>query len=772
MTLKNPFTPLVLLTLAAVLPAGAAAPPDAPAASGGHRLADATSPYLQQHAGNPVEWYPWGEEAFEKARREDKFILLSVGYSTCYWCHVMKRESFADEETAALLNRHAVSIKVDREERPDVDAIYMTAVQLLAGHGGWPMTLLLTADLEPFFAATYLPRDRFQGLIRNARELWNDNRPAVEAQGARVAAAIQHAGRLPGEPLATLPDEALADQAVARLAERFDTFDGGFQQAPKFPMSSILELLLDRYEHEGDTRALDMATTTLGAMARGGIHDQVGGGFHRYAIDNQWLVPHFEKMLYDNAQLLHTYARAHVLTGNAHFERVAHDIVAYVERDMTGPGGLFYSAQDAEVDAVEGESYLWTPEELAELLPAADYDLVRRVWGLDGPPDFEGGHILHWPRGYAATAAALEITIGDLMARLEPIRTRLLASRQQRPQPHLDDKVITAWNGLMIWALAYAGEVLERPAYVAMAERAATALLATLRDDQGRLLHVARHGRARLDAYLDDYAAVILGLTELHRVSGEAAWLDEARMLADTMLATLKDPAGGFHYAPPTVDHLLARPKATHDGAMPGADSLATRALVALARETDDRRYAAAAAATLRAYGPLLGKAPDDMPYMLWGLADYRRAGLAEDTPAAPAIAALETTSDHLRISARRLPGDGHRLEATLHLAPGWHVNATPASLDFLTATRVRARAQGEVLALTVDYPRGEKMDTGLGTPIRIYGDGTRLSAVADPPLPAGTTVTVHAQACNDSGRCLAPAEVTTRLEGPPPAAP
>ncbi len=773
MTLKTPCTPsaLLLWALATVLPAmGAGASADS-AGADGHRLANVTSPYLQQHAGNPVEWYPWGDEAFEKARREDKFILLSVGYSTCYWCHVMKRESFADEATAALLNRYAVSIKVDREERPDVDAIYMTAVQLMAGHGGWPMTLLLTPDLEPFFAATYLPRERFQGLIRNAQALWTDNRPAVMEQGARVAAAIRDAGRLPGEPLVALPQDALADRAVERLAERFDTFDGGFQQAPKFPMPSILELLLTRYADHDDARALEMATTTLDAMARGGIHDQLGGGFHRYAIDNQWLVPHFEKMLYDNAQLLHTYARAHVLTDNPHFARVAHDIVAYLRREMTGPAGLFYSARDAEVDAVEGESYLWTPEELAQLLPAADYALAYRVWGLDGPPDFEGGHILHWPRGYAATAAALEMSTGDLMARLEPIRDRLLASRRQRPQPHLDDKVITAWNGLTIWALAYAGEALERPAYVAMAERAAHALLATLRDDEGRLLHVARHGRARLDAYLDDYAAVILGLTELHRVSGEAHWLEPARALADTLLATLKDPAGGFHYAPPTVDHLLARPKASHDGAMPGADSLAARALVALARETADGPYAIAAADTLRAYGPLLNEAPDDLPHMLWALADFRRAGLAGDGTTAPATAALETTSDHLRISARRPPGDGHSLDVTLHLSPGWHVNATPPSLDFLTATRLSARAGDEVLALTVEYPRGEKMDTGLGSPIHIYGDGTRLNAVADTPPPAGTVLTVHAQACNDSGRCLTPADVSIDLGGPIPAA-
>lgn len=489
---------------------------------GSNRLACETSPYLLQHAANPVDWYPWGDEAFDKARREGKFIFLSIGYSTCYWCHVMERESFDDAETANLLNQYAVSIKVDREERPDIDEIYMTAVQLMTGHGGWPMTALLTSDLKPFFGSTYLPRAQLRELITETATLWKEGRAGLEAQAERVTSAVQQAGRLPGAPLDRLPDARLPARAAEAYEKTFDVFDGGFGSAPKFPMPARLELLLDDYETRKDKNSLEMVTTTLDAMARGGIHDQVGGGFHRYAIDNQWLVPHFEKMLYDNAQLLHVYARAWKITGNDNFKRVAEDIVSYIRREMTGPDGLFYSAQDSEVDGEEGQSYVWTLDEIERVLTKPETELARRVWGLDGLASFEDGWILHWPRSYADTARAEKMSEKKLHARLEVIRAKMLAARDQREQPHLDDKSITAWNGLMIEALAYAGQVLERPDYIEMAARAADALLITLRDPGNGLLHVARHGEAKLDAYLDDYAATLLALLALDQADQPA----------------------------------------------------------------------------------------------------------------------------------------------------------------------------------------------------------------------------------------------------------
>ena len=754
---------LVLLRTALLCLCLGGGPATAAEPAGGHRLAAETSPYLQQHADNPVEWYPWGEEAFAAARREDRFIFLSIGYSTCFWCHVMKRESFADPAIAELLGRYAVSIKVDREERPDVDAIYTAATQLMAGHSGWPMTLLLTPDLEPFFAATYLPRDQLEGLLTEAHALWTTNRPAAEAQAARVTAAVRHATSLAGTPLERLPALSLVERATARLRDRFDPFMGGFDEAPKFPMPSILELLLTHHAQTGDPESLEMATVTLDAMAAGGIHDQVGGGFHRYAVDNHWRVPHFEKMLYDNAQLLHVYARAHALTGRPLYARVARGIAGHVVRDMRGSDGLFYSALDAEVDEEEGKSYLWTPAELGAVLSGEEYALARRVWDLDGPPNFEGAWILYWPRSHQATAEAMDTTVPALLDRLAPVRAKLLAARAKRDQPARDEKVITAWNAQMIWALAYAGEVLDEPAYVDMATESAAALLATLGDGDG-LHRVARDGRARLHGYLDDHAATVVALAELHRVTGEERWLARARGLADHMVATFRDPAGGLHYAPPAVDHLLVRPKTPHDGAMPAGNSLAVRALVALAPD-DEARYAGHAAAVLRAYGPLLEQAPDDLPHLLWGLAGYRAAGLPEDA-APPAVAAAPAgTAARLQATAR-LDGTD-RLVTTLHLPEGWHVNATPASLDFLVPTRVTVRAGGEPVAAEVEYPPGREVDTGLGSPIRVYDDGEQLIARLT-RAPAGVLeVTVHGQACSDDGRCLAPAEVRADLEDP-----
>lgn len=732
---------------------------------GSNRLACETSPYLLQHATNPVDWHPWGEEAFDKARREGKFIFLSIGYSTCYWCHVMERESFDDAKIAKLLNQYAVSIKVDREERPDIDEIYMTAVQLMTGHGGWPMTALLTPDLKPFFAGTYLPRAQLRELITQAETLWKEDRAGVEVQAERIASAIQQAGRLPGAPLDRLPDARLPARAAEAYDKTFDVFDGGFGSAPKFPMPARLELLLDDYETRNDKNSLEMVTTTLDAMARGGIHDQVGGGFHRYAIDNQWLVPHFEKMLYDNAQLLHVYARAWKITGNDNFKRVAEDIVSYIRREMTGPDGLFYSAQDSEVDGEEGQSYVWTLDEIERVLTKPETGLAHRVWGLDGLANFEGGWILHWPRSYADTARAEKMSEQKLHARLEVIRAKMLVARDQREQPHLDDKSITAWNGLMIEALAYAGQVLERPDYIEMAARAADTLLITLRDPGNGLLHVARHGEAKLDAYLDDYAATLLALLALDQADDNPRWRTEAVRLSDAMIARLWDAGGGFHYAPMSVEHLLVRSKDSYDGVVPAGNSLATRALVILAQRVDNR-YAGYAAATLRTYGTALEQAPQDMPYMLRALAEYRGAKLAENAVPPDQSPPLAGTADKVRASVQLNSGNARRFVVTLHLKPGWHVNATPASLDFLIPTHISARKGDRAFPVEADYPGGEPLPTKLDRPIRVYHDGVRIPARLGKEIPSDADIVVRVQACDDRGTCLAPADIQAQRDG------
>jgi uncharacterized protein len=736
-----------------------------------NRLARETSPYLLQHADNPVDWYPWGEEAFARANAEDKPIFLSVGYSTCYWCHVMERESFADPSVAELMNRHVVSVKVDREERPDVDGIYMTALILMGGRGGWPMSVLLTPDRKPFFGATYIPNAQFRHLLHGVDAAWTDRRAQVLEQAERVAEALAAAGGVPGEPAAVLPGEDRIRAAARQYAEAFDPDHGGFGEAPKFPQPSVLELLMSHFEMTGERAGLSMVDKTLDAMARGGIHDQIGGGFHRYSTDSRWLVPHFEKMLYDQAQLLHAYARAYALTGNAEHMRVAGEIVRYVAREMTGPEGLFCSAQDSEVDGEEGRSYLWDGAELGRLLRDEEHALASRAYGLGAPPNFEGRYILHRPTSYETTARAEGMDPAEALRKLDAIRAKLLAERRKRPQPALDDKSIAAWNGLMIEALAYAGRVTENREWVRTASRSADALLGALRNEGGNLFHVARAGEAKLPAYLDDYAAVILGLIELHRATGRNRWREEADRLGSAMVRTLWDPPRGFRYAAATVEFLIAAPRDTHDGAIPCGNSLAVRALTGLA-SSGYPRYAPYAAATLKAFEPLLRKAPMALPCMLWGLHEYRAGGLPERS-LVPAGPGLPSTAERVRIEGRispaeLSPGEPSALSVSLRIEEGWHVNANPASADSLVPATLDLAIEGGELDFSATYPPGTEISVGASQErIAAYEDGAVLGATVTPVrLPRGNegriSVSVRVQACDNSGRCLAPATIRT----------
>ncbi len=740
---------------------------------GKNRLAYESSPYLLQHAENPVDWYPWGEEAFAKARAENKPIFLSVGYSTCYWCHVMERETFADPETAKLMNATVISIKVDREERPDVDEIYMTAVQLMTGRGGWPMSVLLTPELKPFFGATYIPRPQFRDLLQRLDRAWIEQREQINAGADELTAALKrHADPSSATAAASLPGPGLLREAAAGYAREFDAKHGGFGPAPKFPKPPHLQALLADYEANGEKHSLRMITVTLDAMARGGIHDQIGGGFHRYSTDARWRVPHFEKMLYDNAQLLHTYARAYQLTGNADLRRVAEAIVSYVAREMTAPNGLFYSAQDAEVEHEEGRSYVWTRGEIQALLSKEEFALAEQVYGLEAQPDFDGRYILHWPRAYAETARALKLKPEELFARLAPIQSKLLAARDQRPQPLTDDKAITAWNGLMIEALAFAGQALKHPEYLRMAERAADALLRIHRDADGKLLHVSRGGNARLPAYLEDYAALILGLQALEKSAAAPRWRDTAVALADTMIARLWDATrGGFYHAPEDVQHLLVRNKDAYDGAMPSGNSLAARALTGLAA-SGEKRYAAYAAGTLRAFAPVLERTPMATPYLLETLRVYHARQLPTDATLpqgagalrdSAALVQLTTTLDQAEFSAKQ------RLKVLLKIEPGWHVNANPASLEFLIPTTVSASLGGRALSVQASYPAGEVITTPVGE-WRVYEglvDIPLTLQAAEVASGGKLDVTVRVQACDDQGQCLPPAVLHTELQLP-----
>ena len=548
-----------------------------------NKLIDSASPYLLQHAHNPVDWYPWGDEALEKARREGKPIFLSIGYASCHWCHVMAHESFEDAETARLLNEHFVAIKVDREERPDLDEIYMTAVQLMGQGGGWPLNVFLTPSLAPFFGGTYFPPDERHGLPSFRRVLaavaegYATRRAEIDASAAAVADGIRKVAAGDARPGA-VPGCGLLEEAVRGWQMRFDAEWGGFGDAPKFPPAVALEVLLAQHARGGSADALAMAVQTLDAMAAGGMYDQVGGGFHRYAVDRRWLVPHFEKMLYDNALLARVYLDAFLVTKRPRYERIVRETLDYLLREMAAPAGGFYSGQDADTEGGEGRYYVWTRDEIAAVLGPADAEVFSRFYGVTAAGNFEGANILH-------VSAPSE----ELPDALAAKRRKLLAVRQKRAVPGKDDKILTDWNGLAVSALARAYEVLGERRYRDAAERAARFLLTAMRGPGG-LLHAHRAGRSHTAAHLDDYAYLIEGLVDLYEATLDAAWLGEARRLADEMIERFWDAdAGGFFQTQAGAADLVARVKRIHDGAVPAGCAVAARGLLMLAKLTDDR---------------------------------------------------------------------------------------------------------------------------------------------------------------------------------------
>jgi uncharacterized protein YyaL (SSP411 family) len=553
-----------------------------------NRLADETSPYLLQHAENPVDWYPWGEEALSLARGEDRPILLSIGYAACHWCHVMEHESFEDAETAALMNEHFVSVKVDREERPDIDAVYMDAVVALTGHGGWPMTVFLTPDGEPFFGGTYFPPaprhglPSFRQVLEAVAQAYRERRGEVAQSARQLVAAVRDSAELAPshEPLT---DSVLGD-AARNLQRIFDPQWGGFGGAPKFPAASTLEFLLRRGE-------LDPATMTLDAMAAGGMYDLVGGGFHRYSVDERWLVPHFEKMLYDNALLVPAYLHAWVVTGEERYRRVAEESCEYLLRDLALPGGGFASSQDADTDGVEGLTYTWTAEEgvPAELLEP-----------------FEHGRSI-------------------IRGQLDPaLRSRLLEERSQRPQPARDDKAIAAWNGLALAALAEAGRRLSSEELLQAAAQLGAFLLGELSGPDGRLFRTWRNGRASIPGYLEDYADVAHGLIELHVATGDLRWLEEANRLARLAVELFADETrGGFYMTAHDAEQLVARKKDLDDNPVPSGNSMLAHVLLRLARIYGDDELERQAVGVLRLMHTALGRVPSAFGWALCALDLY-----------------------------------------------------------------------------------------------------------------------------------------------------
>jgi len=587
-----------------------------------NRLAEETSPYLLQHARNPVDWYPWGEEALQKSRREDKPILLSIGYSACHWCHVMERESFENDEIAALMNESFVAIKVDREERPDIDEIYMSAVSIMTGSGGWPLTVFLTPELEPFYGGTYFPpegrwgRPGFSTVLREIARVFREDRSRVSETSKALTERIQSLAVTPTSR--ELMTRSLIHQAARELALRFDSKEGGFSSAPKFPPSGAISLLLRYHAASRDPDALAMVELTLDKMAAGGMYDHLGGGFHRYSTDAAWLVPHFEKMLYDNALLARTYLEAYQVTGNEDYARVARETLDWVLREMQGEEGGYYSTKDADSEGIEGKFYVWSEEEVRRLLGARADDFCR-TYDVTASGNWEGENILnilHRPAGFSSSDAGLETSLREA-------REVLLREREKRVHPGLDDKVLTSWNGLMILAMARGYRILGYENFLASARKAAR-FIEDRMEERGRLLATYRRGRARLKAYLDDYAFLLGGYVELFESDFDVHWLERASGIASKLSELFRDEAGsGFFFTGSDHETLISRTKSGYDGAIPSGNAMAATYLLKLSEYTGSRDQASLAAETLRAFHAQMERSPGAFAQMLAAVDHY-----------------------------------------------------------------------------------------------------------------------------------------------------
>ncbi|MBK7137436.1 MAG: thioredoxin domain-containing protein [Rhodocyclales bacterium] len=641
-----------------------------------NRLAGETSPYLQQHAENPVDWRPWGEEALTLAKREGKPILLSIGYSACHWCHVMAHESFEDAEVAAVMNRLFVNIKVDREERPDLDQIYQTAHQMLTSRaGGWPLTMFLTPDGAPFFGGTYFPKapryglPGFPDLCQRVAEAWRDKRADIEQQNGDLLKALS-AGAA-SRPLAGELSATPLQLAVERAAQSYDPQFGGFGGAPKFPHPADLELLLRRHAATNDARCGEMVLTTLRRMAEGGIYDQLGGGFCRYSVDERWAIPHFEKMLYDNGPLLRLYADAWRVSGEPLFRRVAEETAGWVMREMQSPEGGYYSSLDADSEHEEGKFYVWSREEVSRHTTAEEYAVAAAHYGLERPANFEGEH---WHLLVALPLADVAGSLGRPLAECERLlasaREKLFAAREQRIRPGRDDKILTSWNALMIEGMAHAGRVLGRDDWLASARRALDFIRGQMWQD-GRLLATCKDGRAHLNAYLDDYANLLKAVLETLQAEFDSELLAFAEALGGALLAHFEDAAGGFWFTSHDHEALIHRVKAGHDSAMPSGNGAAAFALQRLGHVTGETRFLEAADRTLRLYYPDMERQPGGFATLLAAL---------DEAIAPPAVVVLRGPQGQLTEWKRKI--SGHYWPWTLTLGLPAQAGRLPPALD------------------------------------------------------------------------------------------
>lgn len=581
-----------------------------------NRLAHETSPYLLQHANNPVHWHPWGQEALEKSKREEKPIFLSIGYSACHWCHVMEHESFESQEIADYLNEHFVSIKVDREERPDLDQIYMNAVQLLTGHGGWPMSVFLTPELMPFFGGTYWPPTAGRGMpgfdqvLRAVVDAWENRREVALQQSRLLTERLQRIGLGSAESTEIPPGRV--SMAVRQMEQSFDPKHGGFGSAPKFPHTMNIDLLMRHFAETRNEQLLPMVTTTLNKMAMGGIYDHLGGGFARYSVDEYWLVPHFEKMLYDNALLIANYVDAYRLTKNENYARVVKESCDYILRDMTDEQGGFHSTEDADSEGEEGKFYVWSPEEVDKLLgDPVVAQRFRQVYDITESGNFEGHSIPRLKKSIAQYAQDLGTTEDELRNEMRQAREVLFNARCKRIRPGKDDKILASWNGLMIEAFAKAGATFQNEVYIDAARKAATFVLEQMTDKAGRLLHTYRHGHAKLPAYLDDYTYLASAMFALYEATFDTKWLEHSQQLIDTAIEHFYDKeSGGFFYTADDHEQLIARNKDFYDHSVPSGNGVAALVLAKLGKLLSNEKYLQLAKETMSAAADVLQKHP------------------------------------------------------------------------------------------------------------------------------------------------------------------
>jgi uncharacterized protein YyaL (SSP411 family) len=679
-----------------------------------NHLINEKSPYLIQHAHNPVDWHPWSEETFAQAGAENKPIFLSIGYATCHWCHVMEKESFEDAETAGYLNDTFVCIKVDREERPDIDAVYMAACRMLTGSGGWPLSIFMTPDKKPFFAATYLPKHSRAGraglidICRQVKNLWSDQNEKIAASADSIAAQL---GRAFAFAAAAGPDDSLLDQTFRQIKKTFDMQYGGFEAAPKFPTPHRLLFLLRYYHRSGEAHALEMVQKTLTAMRLGGIWDHVGGGFHRYSTDQRWLLPHFEKMLYDQALIATAFLETYQINRDALFAETAADIFTYVLRDMTSAEGGFYSAEDADSEGEEGKFYVWTNEEFRQILGdevAGRWETILRLSPEGNFTDEAtrrktGANILHLTAPLTKWAEKLGIPADRLQAEWDTIRDQLFRARAQRIHPLKDDKILTDWNGLMIAALAQGARVLNKPEYENAARNAAEFVLSKMRDESGRLYHRFRDGELAVEAQASDYAFLILGLLNLYQATFDLTFAEQAQALQEKMIEDFWDENnGGFFFTPKGSADLPVRPKELYDGAIPSANSVALFNLVSLSRLTGDPRWENRAQAQIQAFGGSVKSQPQAFTYFLCALDFALRPG------------------QEVIIAGKPQASDTRQLLAALNL------NFTPNKVAILKSDQ-----NAERLAKFAGYTDGLQVIEGKAT-AHVCRDGACTDSTAD----------------------------------------